>query len=139
MKRPLLFLAASVLTISTYAQFWKPAGDHIMTGWAEKVNSEQPLPDYPRPQLVRSNWLNLNGYWQYSVLPVAEQQIPATYQGKILVPFAIESALSGVAKTVGKDSALWYDRIVIIPSNFKSKRVLLHFGAVDWLCDVYIN
>jgi beta-galactosidase/beta-glucuronidase len=138
MKRPFALLAAGILTISSFAQ-WKPAGDHIMTPWAEKVDAQQPLPDYPRPQLVRNTWLNLNGQWQYAVLPAAEQNIPTAYAGKILVPFAIESALSGVAKTVGKDSALWYQRSVSMPATFKNKRVLLHFGAVDWLCDVFIN
>jgi beta-galactosidase/beta-glucuronidase len=138
MKRPLLFLAAGMITISSFAQ-WKPARDHIMTSWADKVDPQQPLPDYPRPQLVRNTWLNLNGQWQYAVLPAKEQNIPTAYAGKILVPFAIESALSGVAKTVGKDSAIWYLRTVTMPAAFKNKRVLLHFGAVDWLCDVYIN
>ncbi|MBO9203254.1 MULTISPECIES: glycoside hydrolase family 2 protein [Niastella] len=140
MKRPLAFFAASMITMASCAQSqWKPAGDHIMSSWADKVDPQQPLPDYPRPQLVRSTWLNLNGQWQYSVLPAGEQNIPTAYAGKILVPFAIESALSGVAKTVGKDSALWYQRTVTIPATFKNKRVLLHFGAVDWLCDVFIN
>ncbi|OQP45573.1 beta-galactosidase [Niastella yeongjuensis] len=138
MKRSIAFLAASMITITSCAQS-KPDAGHIMTSWAEKVDPQQPLPDYPRPQLVRSTWLNLNGQWQYAVLPAAEQNIPTAYAGKILVPFAIESALSGVTKTVGKESALWYQRSVAVPAAFKNKRVLLHFGAVDWLCDVYIN
>ena len=138
MKRLFLIFAASSLTISSFAQ-WKIAGDRLTTSWAEKVDPQQPLPDYPRPQLVRNTWLNLNGQWQYAVLPAAEQNIPTAYAGKILVPFAIESALSGVAKTVGKDSALWYQRSIPMPATFKNKRVLLHFGAVDWLCDVFIN
>jgi beta-galactosidase/beta-glucuronidase len=118
---------------------WAIAGKKIVTPWAEKVNATNPLPEYPRPQLVRGNWINLNGLWQYSILPKAAETIPASFAGNILVPFAVESALSGVAKTVGKDSVLWYDRLVTLPASFKKNTVLLHFGAVDWLCDVYVN
>ncbi|WP_240348452.1 glycoside hydrolase family 2 protein [Longitalea arenae] len=140
MMRPSLFLVAVTVIVSSVTQAqWKPAGDRIMTSWAAKIDPQQPLPEYPRPQMVRNTWLNLNGQWQYSALPASEQNIPTAYAGKILVPFAIESALSGVGKTVGKDSALWYQRTVSVPAAFKNKRVLLHFGAVDWLCDVYVN
>ncbi len=77
--------------------------------WADSVNPKNPLPDYPRPQMQRSDWQNLNGLWQYSILPKSnDESIPASFQGNILVPFAVESALSGVGKTVGKDSILWY-------------------------------
>ena len=140
MKRMFLLFAAGMITTAATAQpSWKPAGDRILTEWAAKVDPRQPLPEYPRPQLVRNTWLNLNGMWQYAVLPAATQTIPTAYAGNILVPFAIESALSGVGKTVGKDSALWYQRTVTVPATFKNKRTLLHFGAVDWLCDVYVN
>jgi len=118
---------------------WKPAGNKIASPWAEKVNPLSPLPEYPRPQMVRASWMNLNGLWQYSILPKSSETIPAAYDGKILVPFAVESALSGVGKTVGKDSVLWYERTVSIPSAFRKNNVLLQFGAVDWLCDVYVN
>lgn len=110
----------------------------IASPWAEKVNPAAPLPEYPRPQMVRSNWTNLNGLWQYAILPRDQQAVPASFQGKILVPFAVESSLSGVGKTVGKDSILWYKRTVTVP-NAKGKTVLLHFGAVDWKCTVYVN
>jgi beta-galactosidase/beta-glucuronidase len=140
MKRSFLFLAAGMVTLSAFSQSsWKPAGDKILTEWAAKVDPRQPLPEYPRPQLVRGTWQNLNGSWQYAVLPASAQTIPTTYAGNILVPFAIESALSGVGKVVGKDSALWYQRTVTIPATFKNRRTLLHFGAVDWQCDVYVN
>ncbi len=82
--------------------------------------------------------MNLNGLWSYSILPSADAA-PATHQGKILVPFAVESALSGVGKTVGKDSLLWYERSFTLPANFKKQQVLLHFGAVDWRCEVFVN
>jgi beta-galactosidase/beta-glucuronidase len=119
-------------------QSWQIVGGKITSPWAEKVSPGSPLPEYPRPQLVRKEWINLNGLWQYSILPKTEQSIPATNQGSILVPFAVESALSGVGKTVGKDSILWYQRAITIP-NIKNKNLLLHFGAVDWQCTVFVN
>ena len=119
-------------------QDWQIVKGKITSPWAEKVNPSSPLPEYPRPQMVRNEWTNLNGLWQYSILPKDQQAIPATTQGSILVPFAVESALSGVGKTVGKDSILWYKKTVSV-SNTKNKNVLLHFGAVDWLCTVFVN
>lgn len=120
-------------------QSWSIVPGKITTAWADKVNPANPLPEYPRPQLVRTNnWINLNGSWEYAILPKSAQTIPSSTQGKILVPFAVESALSGVGKTVGKDSVLWYKRTVNITST-KNKNVLLHFGAVDWACTVFVN
>ena len=120
---------------------WKIAGDRLSTRWSQQVDPSNVLPEYPRPQMTRSNnWINLNGLWDCTILPKTDQQdLPATYSGNILVPFAIESGLSGVAKTVGKDSVLWYRKTINIPATFKNKNTLLHFGAVDWLCDVYVN
>lgn len=117
---------------------WSLAGDKIVTSWAKEVNPSQVLAEYPRPQLERANWKNLNGLWNYAIRPVNEIKSD-TYEGEILVPFAVESALSGVGRTVGKDSVLWYNTSFTIPSNFKGKRVLLHFGAVDWESEVFIN
>lgn len=131
----LLFVSAALLAQNE----WAMKRSRIVTKWAEQVDPAKPLPEYPRPHLVRSKWMNLNGLWQYSILPVAEQNIPASFAGKILVPFAVESALSGVGKTVGKDSVLWYERNFILPANFKKNNVLLHFGAVDWDCTVFVN
>lgn len=119
---------------------WKPAGDRITTPWTQQVDPAHVLPDYPRPQMVRNNnWVNLNGLWDYSIVPKTTEDAPASFSGQILVPYAVESSLSGVGKTVGKDSVLWYNRLVNITPAFKNKTVLLHFGAVDWLCDVYVN
>ncbi|KIC89256.1 glycoside hydrolase family 2 protein [Flavihumibacter sp. ZG627] len=112
----------------------------IMTPWADSIDLSAPLNEYPRPQMVRTQWLNLNGLWQYAVLPVnGSEAMPSSYDGNILVPFAIESALSGVGKTVGKDSVLWYKRTVSISPSQRRGRVLLHFGAVDWRTELFVN
>lgn len=133
------FLSLVLFQSSLQAQqAWQIVSGKITTPWAEKVNPSNPLSEYPRPQLVRKNWTSLNGLWQYSILPKQQQSIPGDSQGSILVPFAVESALSGVGKTVGKDSVLWYKRSVTFPKT-KNKNVLLHFGAVDWLCTVFVN
>jgi len=138
MKQLLAVLLLLIIN-QLYAQHnWKIVPGKITSPWAEKVNPAEPLPEYPRPQLVRNNWTNLNGIWEYAILPKTEQSIPVATQGTILVPFAVESALSGVGKTVSKDSVLWYKRTVSITST-KNKNVLLHFGAVDWECTVFVN
>ncbi|GAA4399702.1 glycoside hydrolase family 2 TIM barrel-domain containing protein [Nibrella viscosa] len=139
--RCLLYLFLLIIPF-TYAQqpAWKPVTGKIMSPWAEKVDPTNVLPEYPRPQLVRGNWLNLNGLWEYALQPGTQTETPpAAFAGKILVPYAIESALSGVGKTVGKDTVLWYKRTVTLPANYRSGNVLLHFGAVDWKSDVYVN
>src|SRR5438874_1699559 len=110
MKKLLFITCLSFFTcafVSAQSSAWHIAGNRITSPWADSVNPSNVLPDYPRPQLVRSNWTNLNGLWQYAILPKDQQAIiPAATQGDILVPFAVESALSGVGKTVGKDSVL---------------------------------
>ncbi len=118
---------------------WQRVPGRIATKWADSVNSLNVLPEYPRPQMQREQWTNLNGLWQYSIKPKSDENIPTTFQGKILVPFAIESSLSGVGKNVGKDSILWYQRTIDIPEKRKGKKILLHFGAVDWRSDVFVN
>lgn len=117
---------------------WHLIKDRITTPWAEKVDPKAPLPEYPRPQMTRGNWQNLNGLWSYAIVPKAAAG-PARYDGKILVPFAVESALSGVGKTVGKDSMLWYKTTITLNKALKGKDVLLHFGAVDWRTEVFVN
>lgn len=139
-KFSLILFVVSLVCGSAYSQVsgWKIAGEKIVTSWAAGVNPVNPLPEYPRPQMVRNNWKSLNGLWDYAVTPV-QASAPKVYGGKILVPFAIESALSGVGKTVGKDSILWYRTSFSVPPGMKGKKILLHFGAVDWECEVYIN
>lgn len=130
-------LAAGCCALPVRAQ-WKPAEGHIMTRWAADVNPACPLPEYPRPQLVRSEWMNLNGLWDYAVTP-KEQTSSLIGDGKILVPFAIESALSGVKRSFLPTEKLWYRRTFEIPASWNGKRILLHFGAVDYISTVRLN
>lgn len=132
-------LLLTSLSLMAQDKNWAPVGNKIMSEWASKVDPAQPLPEYPRPQMVREKWQNLNGLWNCSLQTKDNQNKPEQYDGKILVPFAVESALSGVGKTVGKDSVIWYNRTFSLPSNFKNNNVLMHFGAVDWRSEVYVN
>lgn len=125
-----------LISVTSFAQ-WQPAGDRIKTRWADNVDPQNPLPEYPRPIMQRAQWQNLNGLWDYAILPAG--QIPSEFQGRILVPFAVESSLSGVGKKVGEENELWYTRSFNIPGKWSGKRILLHFGAVDWKADVWVN
>jgi hypothetical protein len=137
MKKVFLAICTFSMMFSVQAQ-WKPAGDKIKTQWAEKVNPQQVWPEYPRPLIERSLWSNLNGLWEYAVTPLGASE-PASFDGQILVPFCIESSLSGVMKEVGERNELWYKREFTIPSAWKGKNVALNFGAVDWKTDVFVN
>jgi beta-galactosidase/beta-glucuronidase len=137
MFRITLLLLSSLFSVIAFAQ-WQPAGEKIKTRWASQIDVNNVLPEYPRPLMERTEWLNLNGLWNYAILPVGKQA-PSTFDGKILVPFAIESSLSGVQKNVGKANELWYEREFTIPSKWKNNRIILHFGAVDWKTDVWVN
>lgn len=115
---------------------WKPAGNQIRTRWAREVNPEAPLPEYPRPQLVRTDWINLNGLWSYAI---SHGELPVTYEGLILVPFPIESSLSGVGRALQPHETLWYARTFVVPLAWNGRHVQLHFGAVDWRATVSLN
>jgi hypothetical protein len=135
----LLFLAASPGDQANAAtEPWQPAKGRLLTRWAKDVSPRNAHPEYPRPQMVRKEWLNLNGLWDYAIRPKDEPE-PASFDGKILVPFPVESALSGVMKMVGETNRLWYRRTFETPRNWRGKRVLLHFGAVDWEAEVWVN
>ena len=137
MKKNILLTAAALVTTLAGVAQWQPAGDRIRTQWGEKLDPQNVLPEYPRPQMVRGDWQNLNGLWDYAILPIG--QTPDKFQGQILVPFAVESSLSGVGKSLGKDNELWYNHSFTVPAKWNGKRVLLHFGAVDWKADVWVN
>lgn len=137
MKKAVLVCCALALTVCAQAQ-WKPAGDKIKTKWAEQIDPQNVLPEYPRPQLERTDWVNLNGEWEYAIKPKGEVE-PNSFDGNILVPFAVESSLSGVQKEVGENNELWYKRSFTVPANWKNKDVVLNFGAVDWKADVFVN
>lgn len=135
-----IFLLSLLLPLCGVAQSnnWQPADNPLMTRWADDVNPDEPLPEYPRPQMKRKEWKNLNGLWKYAIAPALEDT-PQQWDGDILVPYAIESALSGVKKRVGPDNRLWYRRTFTVPDDWKGQRLMLHFGAVDWKTDVWIN
>lgn len=132
----LLFAAGSIL--SAPAQAWQPAGDKIKTAWADKVDPACPLPEYPRPTLVRPAWQNLNGHWDYAIRPADAPQ-PELFDGKILVPYPVESSLSSVQRRLAENEVLWYERRFTVPAEWRQGALLLHFGAVDWEADVYLN
>ena len=120
------------------ASLWKPVEGQIMTRWASEVDPEKPLPEYPRPQLKRKEWLNLNGIWDYAIRPKEQKQIDI-FDGKILVPYPLESALSGVKGKLKPKQKLWYHRTFSIPDSWNQKKINLHFGAVDWETSIWIN
>ena len=159
-------LTAGILAAScSQTADWAPAGDHIRTKWAAEVGPGNARPEYPRPQMIRKEWQSLNGLWNYAIAPAAPQPAADTLspanpqpaaqaqaqaqaqdllsqmpqpEGQILVPFCVESALSGVGRTLTPDDALWYTTTFKVPRQWKD-RVLLHFDAVDWDATVWLN
>ncbi len=109
-----------------------------MTPWGEALDPSRVWNEYPRPQMERDDWKNLNGLWDYAVRP-RTAPAPTPYDGKILVPFCIESALSGVGKQVMPEERLWYRRTFETSKDWKNDALLLHFGAVDYECTLWIN
>ncbi|MBN1338195.1 MAG: chitobiase/beta-hexosaminidase C-terminal domain-containing protein [Bacteroidales bacterium] len=112
--------------------------ENLMTPWAETVNPGNAWQEYPRPQFVREEWQNLNGLWEYAITEKNEK-IPDAFEGEILVPFPVESALSGVNKKTGPEHCLWYRKKFLIPDAWAGKRILLHFEACDWETEVWVN
>jgi len=110
----------------------------LKTKWAADVSPTRVLPEYPRPEMVRTAWQNLNGEWDYAIADATAQK-PAAFAGKILVPFPVQSQLSGVAAAVTDQQRLWYRRTFRAGTVPRGSRVLLHFGAVDWESHVFVN
>jgi hypothetical protein len=117
---------------------WEPAKIGMMTRWGKTVTPGNVWEEYPRPQLVRSDWQSLNGLWEYALLPKTAES-PSHYSKNILVPFCVESSLSGIGETVKPENRIWYRRTFDIPQNWSGKRVILNFEAVDWECAVWVN
>jgi hypothetical protein len=130
---------AAFVAASVHSADWKPADGPLTTPWTKDVSPQHALPEYPRPQMVREGWQNLNGLWKYATQAKDNKELPKAWQGEILVPFPIESVLSGVKKTVSPDERLWYRRTFQRPKMADDGRLLLHFGAVDWQCTVWVN
>ena len=143
---PAIFIASAlVLVLIAIPLFllWKresgrrPALRSLFTPWGEELDRDNPLPEYPRPQLRRESYLNLNGRWQYVIRK--DKTTPDTFDGEIIVPFSPESLLSGVDRVVAPGDTLWCRRTFTVPPEFKKDRVILHFGAVDQECRVLVN
>ncbi len=111
--------------------------NQLYTQWGEQINPEKVHTEYPRPQMRRDDFTILNGYWNYCIS--SDTMMPENYDGRILVPFSPESVLSGVSRQLAPEEILWYERILTINKMQKGKRCILHFGAVDQSCEVYIN
>ncbi|MFF1326585.1 AbfB domain-containing protein, partial [Streptomyces chartreusis] len=117
---------------------WTPKPSPMTTPWTNQVPVDNPLPEYPRPQLTRPDWANLNGIWDFAVTSADAGQ-PATFSEQIRVPFAAESALSGIQRKITQNDKLWYKRTFTVPSNWNGRRVQLNFGASDWRTTVWVN
>ena len=116
----------------------KPFQSELITKWGAEVTPQNAWTEYPRPQLVRDNWQNLNGQWDYAITSIEQQQAPKKWAGKILVPYALESKLGGVQRLLDAGQALWYRRTFDVESQ-ENKRTLLNFEAVDYRCRVFVN
>jgi len=110
----------------------------MLTPWSADAQAGRGWQEYPRPQMTRDTWQNLNGQWDYAITPYVAPP-PQKYDGKIRVPYPVESHLSGVTKPLNPDQRLWYHRTFTIPAAWTGQRVLLHFGAVDWETHVFVN
>ncbi|MCB0628935.1 MAG: glycoside hydrolase family 2 TIM barrel-domain containing protein [Saprospiraceae bacterium] len=138
-----LIMAVAGLLVLTTSTAQEPSEQEVLkysmsSKWADQVNSDQPWNAYPRPQMRRADWTNLNGHWDYAITERSEQ-LPQRYDGEILVPFPVESALSGVKKLVGPEKQLWYHTSFNLPSATANEIWQLHLGAVDWEATVYVN
>ena len=131
--RKIIYFSFYLLAFSLFSH-----AQTLTTPWTDKVDSRCPRSEYPRPILQRAQWLCLNGQWDYAILDKGCVE-PVEWDGKITVPYCVESQLSGVQKPLTEKQELWYHRQFEVPAAWKGKRVMLNFGAVDWQADVYVN
>ena len=133
-----LGIVLSMQRCSPGPEDWQPAEGPLQTRWTHQVSPENVLPEYPRPQMVRPDWLNLNGLWELAITTKGAER-PVEFHDTILVPFPVESALSGIMTKVQETERIWYRREFEVPDGWHGRRLLLHFGAVDWEAQVYVN
>jgi beta-galactosidase/beta-glucuronidase len=145
---PAAFVFICLSPAPSLAEDWRPAAAPLTTAWGRQVTPADAWREYPRPQLVREAWQSLNGLWNYAIVerpagetgvPPADGTPPAAWDGKILVPFCVESSLSGVGRAVAPSQLVWYRRLLTVPDAWRGRRVLLHFDAVDWQATVWLN
>jgi hypothetical protein len=144
MKKLLISVLVTGCTLILYftnslAQEWKPVPGQIMTSWAEKVNPQNVLNEYPRPQQVRKDWMNLNGLWDFDLAMGRNNRPVNRYTRKILVPFCVESALSGIKETVRGTQEMMYRRLFSVPGSWNGKRIILHFEGVDYYSRIWVD
>jgi len=118
---------------------WEMVKGDMVTRWAKEVSPTNALGEYPRPVMRRERWKNLNGLWEFTMRPKSEATRPDKFDDHILVPFCVESALSGVKKKVVETDMLWYRRTFEVPAEWAGQHILLHFGAADWETTVWVN
>jgi beta-galactosidase/beta-glucuronidase len=127
-----------ILALPVVSPAWEAQQGPLKTRWAKDVSPMNAHPEYPRPQFVRKDWMNLNGLWDFAITPKDTKQ-PESFTTQILVPYPVESALSGIMKPVTENDRLWYRRMFTLPRSWTGRRVLLHFGAVDFEAIAWVN
>ena len=137
-KKSLIILFKILYCLMNSLENWHPVGTRIKTKWGNNLKPENVWKEYPRPQLERKDWLNLNGIWHYYITDLDSKK-PEKFDQNILVPFCLESSLSGVMKPLNETQILWYYKEFEIPKKWKDKNIIIHFNAVDWKSELYIN
>lgn len=138
----IICLSGFLLQSHLSAQEWEMKQARIMTPWSESIDPENVLPEYPRPQMVRDSWMNLNGLWDFTKVEQMVYNAEQSFDKKILVPYPMESAISGVMDTLhmqNRGKVFLYRRFFTVPTEMKDKNILLHFGAIDWHSEIYVN
>ncbi|MER7279855.1 AbfB domain-containing protein [Dactylosporangium sp. NPDC000244] len=136
---PLVATAGLLVASAQPASAWTPKTPPMTTPWTNSVSTTNPLPDYPRPQMTRANWQNLNGIWDFAVTGSGQTTPPGTFGEQIRVPFPVESALSGIQRKITENDRMWYRRTFTVPAGWSGQRVQLNFGAVDFQTTVWVN